>query len=168
MITALIGLGNSGKEYERTYHNVGSFVANEIAGMSTQRGSELLVYPVTGFMNESGVPVRAWLKLHNTTIADCIVVHDDSDLAIGAYKLVRGGGSAGHKGIESLVAHLGTSDFWRLKVGVRDPRQVSKEGLPAEAPRAKAGEFVLRQWRSTDEQEFLRIAAEVVEKIATL
>lgn len=159
MIKAIIGLGNEGAEYEKTYHNVGAFAAERIARELAERGITLKLYPIAGFMNESGMPIQAWLKMNNLTIAECVVAHDDSDLAIGSYKLVRGGGSAGHKGIESLVAHAGTKDFWRLRIGVRDL---------AEQVRRKAGEFVLERWRAADEDAFMNICRETAPKVTTL
>jgi len=154
MIKAIVGLGNSGSEYEKTYHNVGAFVAEHIFRFSEQEGTMggLRLYPISGFMNESGVPVRAWMKQNNLNIDEILVVHDDSDLEIGAYKLVRGGGSAGHKGILSLVTHLGTEEFWRLRIGVRDPN---------EEVRKKAGEFVLRQWSGSDELTIINLCAKI-------
>ena len=149
MVKALIGLGNTGAEYERTYHNVGVFVAREIAELAQADGLELRVYEPTGFMNVSGLPVRAWIKQNNVSLAECVVVHDESDLTIGQYKLSLGGGSAGHKGIESIASALGTEEFWRLRVGVRDPSEVV---------RTKAGEFVLTRWRAADEEAFRAVA----------
>lgn len=151
-ITALVGLGNSGEEYAKTYHNVGAFVA-EI--MHAHAGA-LRIYPLQGYMNESGLPVKAWLKMQGVAPDAYLVIHDDSDLPIGSYKLVRGGGSAGHKGIESLVAHLGTADFWRLRIGVRDSN---------EAVRRKAADFVLNRWSAAEEKEFVRIASEALTQL---
>jgi peptidyl-tRNA hydrolase, PTH1 family len=145
MIKAIVGLGNSGAEYQQTYHNVGEFVAHQIVHGATAEGASLRVYPVTGYMNESGGPVNRWLKMNNLRLDEVVVAHDDSDLPIGTFKLVRGGGSAGHKGIESLIAVLGTEDFWRLRIGVRDP---------AEQVRQKAGDFVLRRWTPAEEDRF--------------
>lgn len=147
-IKALIGLGNEGTEYERTYHNIGEFVARQINIAAAEEGSELNVYPVTGFMNNSGQPVQKWLKLNNIHANEFVVAHDDSDLPIGSYRLSHGGGSAGHKGIESLVAHLGTPDFWRLRIGVRDPEELERQ---------KAGDFILERWSGAQEKEFLGV-----------
>jgi len=149
MIKALIGLGNSGKEYRTTYHNVGTFVASIIRdGMMPKH--ELLVYPLIGYMNESGNSVGAWVKMNNLILDEILVIHDDGDLPIGSYKLVRGGGSAGHKGIESIIANLG-DNFWRLRIGIRDPKELV---------RVKTGDFVLKQWSSKEEERFIGVAGE--------
>ena len=159
MIKAIVGLGNTGGEYQKTYHNVGNFVAEELKRLAMASGKDLEIYPLAGFMNESGGPVTKWLKMNNLATDAVVVAHDDSDLLIGSYKLVRGGGSAGHKGIESLTAHFGTDDFWRLRIGVRDP---------AEQIRKKAGEFVLEQWSGAQEKEFISVAQRAWPEIAAL
>ncbi len=161
MIKALVGLGNTGPEYATTYHNVGAFVAEQLTQCEEGQTplSMLKHYPLSGFMNESGGPVRLWLKENNLTIDDCLVIHDDSDLLIGDYKLVKGGSSAGHKGVESLVSHLGTEDFWRLRIGIRDPK---------EEVRRKAGEFVLRHWSANDERYFREVIAKTCPAVAGL
>lgn len=166
MIKALVGLGNAGDEYTRTYHNVGAFVAEQIGNLATE--ASFKIYPLSGYMNESGAPVSRWLRLNNLGSDEFVVLHDDSDLAIGQYKLVRGGGSAGHKGIESLMNHLQTEDFWRLRIGVRNPHEVSRAGAPAQAPRAKAGEFVLTRWRQQEQEQFEAVAADVLPRIIAI
>jgi PTH1 family peptidyl-tRNA hydrolase len=161
MIKAFVGLGNKGSEYEATYHNVGVFVADQMLHREDAERSfeKIKLYPISGFMNESGAAVGTWLKLHNLLIGDCLVIHDDSDLPVGEYKIARGGGSAGHKGVESLITHFKTEDFWRLRVGVRDPK---------EQVRKKAGEFVLERWSGTDEQYFRDVAAKACPAVAAL
>jgi PTH1 family peptidyl-tRNA hydrolase len=159
MIKGVIGLGNEGDRYRRTYHNVGAFVAAAVASVAAEHAATLRLYPLTGFMNESGVPVARWLKMNNLTIADVVVVHDEADLPLGSYKLVRGGGSAGHKGIESVVAHTGTPDFWRLRIGIRNPE---------EAERKKAIDFVLNEWSGAEEAVFREVAAKAALDILKL
>jgi peptidyl-tRNA hydrolase, PTH1 family len=149
MVKALVGLGNNGEQYQKTYHNVGSFVAQQIQVHAAQEDQHLRRYELTGFMNVSGPAVLRWMKLNNLNVHDIVVIHDESDLPVGEYKLSYGGGSAGHKGILSLIDALGTADFWRLRIGVRNPEEKN---------RTKAGDFVLNQWRSSDEKIFLSIA----------
>lgn len=161
MIRAIVGLGNEGAKYRTTYHNAGAFVAAQIVQLAgaDDAARALRQYPLSGFMNESGGPVHGWLKLNNLAVSDIVVAHDDSDLPLGTFKLTRGGGSAGHKGIESLVQHLGTGDFWRLRIGIRDPREVV---------RTKAEEFVLNEWSAKDEEEFVQVAARAWREIQKL
>ncbi len=152
MLKGIIGLGNEGAEYERTYHNVGAFVAALVAHALERENHPIRLYSVSGFMNDSGTPVGRWLKMNNLTLQDVVVVHDEADLPVGSYKLVLGGGSAGHKGIESLVSHLGTTDFWRLRIGVRNPDEIERK---------KAVDFVLSPWSGAEEELFRELATRV-------
>src|SRR5213083_631352 len=139
------GLGNPGREYERTRHNVGWLVLDELARRhggswkSKFSGSlaELrlgdarvaLLKPET-YMNESGRSVGAAARFYKVEPEQLLVVHDDVDLEPGRLQARRGGGLAGHNGLRSLAQHLGTQEFLRLRIGVGrpgrgDPRSVS-------------------------------------------
>lgn len=136
-IKVVIGLGNPGKEYEQTYHNIGA--------RSLPYFKDMLTYQPKSFMNESGVDIAHWMKMKNLKVSDIIVAHDDSDLPIGGYKLVKGGSSAGHNGVQSVIDNLGTEDFWRLRIGIRDPQ---------EPVRKKALDFVLQRFPKAQESVF--------------
>jgi PTH1 family peptidyl-tRNA hydrolase len=138
---------------------VGEFAARCVSELAKNSGAQIRLYPLKGFMNESGAPVRSWLKLNNVSVDEVVVAHDDSDLPLGTYKLVRGGGSAGHKGIESLLSAFGTPDFWRLRIGVRDPN---------EQVRKKAFDFVLSAWSAADEKQFVTVCERAWPEIARL
>jgi peptidyl-tRNA hydrolase, PTH1 family len=132
------GLGNPGERYSRSRHNVGFLVVDQIARSfnipvekkkfdslyaECRLGKErlILVKPQT-FMNLSGTSVRQWVAFYRLPLENMIMIHDDLDVELGRIKLVHGGGSGGHKGIESTVQELGTVDFPRLKVGIGRPR----------------------------------------------
>ena len=137
----IIGLGNPGAKYDLTKHNVGFWVVDAIAkelGVVVEKkqcsaliqtatwGTEkvLLVKPQT-FMNLSG---QAAIELINyyDHITDILVIHDDLDLPPGQLRFKQGGGAGGHNGIKSLVQHLNSSDFDRLKIGIgRGTNEVS-------------------------------------------
>lgn len=142
-IRIIVGLGNEGEEYVRTYHNVGSYISNHL------RNNEILprsrFFKLAGFMNSIGGPIRKFTAKNNALPIEVLVIHDETDLPVGQYKFSFGGGSAGHKGIQSVIDNLGTSDFWRLRIGVRDP---------AEHVRRKAEEFVLNEWSAAEENIF--------------
>ncbi len=126
----IIGLGNPDKKYENTYHNVGHLFVDYLAGEALKSDE---------FMNESGKYVAKAVKKFGVKPEELLVVHDDSDIEIGKYKLTPPGhGSAGHHGIESIEQHLKTNNFWRLRIGIR-PKQ--KEG----EERMKALDFVLKK-----------------------
>lgn len=153
MKRAVIGIGNPGEEYEGTYHNLGAafvtWMAGEGAAWTSRKNvryakSGDTVYALTtGYMNESGRGVRELLDFLKIEPGSIAVAHDDTDQALGRVRVRRGGGSAGHKGITSIVESLGTNDFWRIKIGARP------EGY-TEPVRVKAGGFVLS--RLTEEE----------------
>ena len=130
------GLGNPGREYERTRHNAGWMVLDEVArrhggswrskfsgSLSEVRLGELrlaLVKPET-YMNESGRSVAAAARFFKVEPDSLLVVHEDVDLEAGRLQARRGGGLAGHNGLRSLARDLGTQDFLRLRIGVGRP-----------------------------------------------
>jgi PTH1 family peptidyl-tRNA hydrolase len=139
------GLGNPGREYARTRHNVGHMVADELArrhgaSFRSKFSGELadlrldgarvaLVKPLT-YMNESGRSVAAAVRFYKLEPERLLVVHDEVDLDLGRLQARLGGGLAGHNGPRSVAQHLGTAEFGRLRVGVGrpgrgDPRPVA-------------------------------------------
>lgn len=163
-IRIFAGLGNPGAEYEKTYHNAGKIALSELYSAFKERFPEykegsykgfayikfpgaVLLYP-EAYMNESGQAIKDALKYFEAGPENLIVLHDDSDLPFGEVKESFGSGAAGHHGIESIIAALGTKDFARIRIGIR------KEARPA-APREKAGDFVLKHL-SPEDQDLLR------------
>jgi len=136
-VKLIVGLGNPGKEYEMTRHNLGFLVVDRLAREKriplTQkkfkahvgRGkihdeSVLLLKPQT-FMNLSGEAVVKASSYFHVPLDDLIVVHDDLDLDFGRFKIKQGGGDAGHKGVKSIIDHLGGDDFVRVRIGIGRP-----------------------------------------------
>jgi len=148
----IVGLGNPGHDYEGTYHNAGSlFIENSYPKVRfktvknfayAKKGNMAIVKPLT-FMNESGRAVAAAIKYFKIKPAETVIVHDDSDIEIGKYKLSFGRGSAGHNGVESVIRELKTKEFSRLRLGV---------GKETANKKIKAGEFVLRKIGERDYQ----------------
>jgi len=93
----IIGLGNPGKKYEKTRHNIGSMVINELRSSNLE--NVFLAKPTT-FMNESGKSVKTLLKTCRLKPDNLIVIHDDIDLPLGKIRIVKSRGAAGHKGVE--------------------------------------------------------------------
>lgn len=133
----VLGLGNPGPEYDGTRHNVGFAVVEELArrhGIDLSKVRHrarsgtgrigaipvLLAMPQT-YMNLSGEAARPLMAYHGIDLARLVVVHDEADLEPGSVRLKQGGGLAGHKGLISLVAHLGGPDFARVRIGVGRP-----------------------------------------------
>lgn len=131
-----VGLGNPGKEYAGHRHNVGFMAIEAIAsGAAFKRkfqgqlaeiklGGEkvALLMPQT-FMNLSGESVGAAARFYKIPPEKIVVFHDEIDLAPGDIRVKQGGGNAGHNGLKSIQAHLGTADFWRVRIGVGRPAQ---------------------------------------------
>lgn len=132
----IIGLGNPGKEYERTRHNVGFMAVDRLNAELDSAGEKfktehnaavvkgmlagrrvILAKPQT-FMNDSGSAVQTLLAFYKLTPADLVVIHDDKDIPLGETRVQFGRGSAGHNGVQSIFDRLGTKDFTRIRVGV--------------------------------------------------
>lgn len=135
----VVGLGNPGRQYERTRHNVGADVVDELArraGVVLKPGRDqatvadttvkgvrvVLAFPLT-YMNESGQAVRPLMKRHGLTdpATQLIVVHDELDLPPGVVRVKAGGGLAGNNGLRSITAHLHTQDYLRVRIGIGKP-----------------------------------------------
>lgn len=157
-IKAIIGLGNEGKEYEKTYHSVGFFGCEFLRNLAERENGPRVKFliPKGYFMNQMGAAAKKFISNTNLKSREILILHDDSDLMIGQFKLVFGGGSAGHKGVEDVINNLKTEDFWRLRIGIRDPGEFLEADLPAGSARRrrKAGEFVLKQWSGADQAQF--------------
>jgi PTH1 family peptidyl-tRNA hydrolase len=133
----IIGLGNPGKGYRSTRHNVGFRVVDRLAReqgiqFSKRRGGArigegrvgrqkvILAKPLT-YMNKSGLAVKRLVKALGIPLDRLVVVHDDLDLACGRMKIKETGGHGGHKGVQSIIEELGSADFPRVKVGIGKP-----------------------------------------------
>lgn len=135
----IIGLGNPGRRYKNTRHNAGFMVVDRLAerhriklnkriynskvGEGVISGAHVVLAKTLRFMNLSGQAVAAMTRGYSVGAEDLIVIHDDIDIAGGKIKLKHKGGDAGHKGIRSVIEHLGTRDFTRIRVGVGKPEQ---------------------------------------------
>jgi len=140
-VRLVVGLGNPGRRYQHTRHNVGFMVVDALAenrGISLGRHCGELVYgsgrigyasvylaKPLAYMNRSGVPTQVLARRLGLDVQEMLVIHDDIDLVFGKLKIKRKGGSGGHNGIKSLKAAFGGGDFVRLRIGVGRPE---KEG----------------------------------------
>lgn len=138
MVKMIVGLGNPGSKYEKTKHNIGFMAIDNIVkkldvtftddkNFKAQIGSTFInhekVYFVkpTTFMNNSGIAVKALLTYYNIDITDLIVIYDDLDMEVSKLRLRSKGSAGGHNGIKSIIAHIGTQEFNRIKVGIGRP-----------------------------------------------
>ena len=109
----IIGIGNPEPEYNETRHNVGKMVVDllgELEGFSVVKS--------TGFMNETGAFVSKYLRKHNLSPQDIVIVHDDWAFDVGKFKLQINRNHNNHNGVRSIMGALGTKTFWRLRVGI--------------------------------------------------
>jgi PTH1 family peptidyl-tRNA hydrolase len=137
-IKLIVGLGNPGREYEATRHNAGFWWVDELARMhganfktdnkfhglvarATVHGHETHLLKPQTFMNVSGRAVVALALFYKILPDQILVVHDELDLPPGSAKLKLGGGHGGHNGLKDIIAHLGTKEFWRLRIGIGHP-----------------------------------------------
>lgn len=135
MLKLIVGLGNPGRQYEKTRHNVGFLFLDRLhsAGWAAQTkfqcltaeyalGSSkiLLVKPQT-FMNKSGACVGPLMRYYKIAPEELLVVHDELEFAEGAVKLKLNGGHGGHNGLRDIIAHLGCREFLRLRIGIGRP-----------------------------------------------
>ncbi|HEY6075563.1 MAG TPA: aminoacyl-tRNA hydrolase [Gaiella sp.] len=166
------GLGNPGPEHARDRHNVGWMVVDELArrhggsfkGKFRGRIADVRVHdaklallkPET-YMNESGASIQAAAAFYKVPPELVVVVHDDVDLETGRLQARLGGGLAGHNGLRSLAARIGSQDFLRLRVGV---------GRPGRGDRRPVADYVLSQFQPEDDGEALVArAADAVETL---
>jgi len=141
----IVGLGNPGREYARTRHNVGFMAVEYLAGDDAQWKNEfsaqtfttnvdgrrvIFAMPQT-YMNDSGRAVRAIMDFYKIPIENLVVIHDDMDLKLGVVRQKIGGGSAGHNGIKSIDAAVGR-EYMRMRIGIDHPRNLGLDIDPAD------------------------------------
>ncbi|HEY0415926.1 MAG TPA: aminoacyl-tRNA hydrolase [Gaiellaceae bacterium] len=159
------GLGNPGREHAGNRHNVGWMVADELArrhdgAWKSKFSGKLAEVRIDGhrvallkpetYMNDSGRPVKAAMQFFKLQPDAVLVVHDEGDLPVGRLQARAGGGLAGHNGLRSVAAHLGTSDFLRLRVGV---------GRPERGDRRSLADYLLADFEPHDDADALVAAA---------
>lgn len=175
----IAGLGNPGREYDGTRHNIGFMVVDELAGRTMPMPSRLtldkkydalvsqtrlrgrrviLAEPLT-FMNLSGQSIGGLARYYSITPPHVIVVHDDLDLPFGEVRLKMGGGEGGHRGLRSTTQSLGTRDYLRVRCGIGRP-----------PGRMDPASYVLKPFSSSERDELpflISTAADAVELLLT-
>lgn len=138
MVKMIVGLGNPGSKYNDTKHNIGFMAVDRIVkkldvnftedknfkaeiGSDFINGEKIYFIKPTTFMNNSGIAVKALLTYYNISIKDMIIIYDDLDMEVGKIRFRQKGSAGGHNGIKSIIAHLGTQEFDRIKVGIARP-----------------------------------------------
>lgn len=135
----IVGLGNPGKEYEKTRHNTGFMVLDRISdkfnieikkekskaliGTGEINGEKVMLVKPQTFMNLSGEALRPLVEFYKESLENVIVIFDDIDLEIGKIRIKEKGSAGTHNGMKSIVSHLGTENFKRIKVGIGKPKE---------------------------------------------
>lgn len=133
----IAGLGNPGKAYAGNRHNIGFMTLDKLAeahglkfdkmmnrglvALGEIKGCKVALVKPQTFMNDSGTCVSPLLKFYKSTVADLLVIYDELDLPAAQVKLRKQGGPAGHNGMRSLIQHVGTQDFARMRMGIGRP-----------------------------------------------
>jgi PTH1 family peptidyl-tRNA hydrolase len=133
----IVGLGNPGREYQGTRHNLGFRIVDALAreagidlstskfqgeyGQGSFEGQKIALLKPQTYMNLSGSSVAPAARFYKVEPEDLIVVHDELDLPFGRLQLKKGGGTGGHKGLASIVQQLGSNDFVRVRIGIGKP-----------------------------------------------
>ena len=135
----VVGLGNKGREYENTRHNMGFMLVDRYLQyknitdkfkekfnamyIETTINNEKVIFikPMT-YMNNSGIAVRSFVDFYKLNSEDVLVISDDLDLDLGKFRLRRNGSSGGHNGLKSIISHLGTDNFKRLRIGISNDK----------------------------------------------
>lgn len=127
----VVGLGNPGKEYHNTRHNIGFMVLDAMLPSVSWKeknnacyyeemvdGEKVIFVKPNTYMNNSGEAVAPFANFYRISLEDILVIHDDMDLKMGYLRLKKGGSAGGHNGIKSIISHLASQEFMHLKIGV--------------------------------------------------
>ena len=160
----LIGLGNPGREYERTRHNVGFMVIDALAKRPID--GVMLVKPTT-FMNRSGVAVKKLATSYQLPATSIYVIHDDLDIPLGKYKIQLGKGPKEHRGVVSIEQALADKNFWRVRIGVDNRQATQPNGGQASDKRqvTSGDEYVLSNFPKGEMAVIKRMIGEVADEL---
>jgi len=173
----IVGLGNPGRDYANSRHNIGFMCLNHFArtqgirfdkkqgrariGIGKVDGNEVVMARPQTYMNLSGQSVNQLMKKFNISLADLLIIHDDLDLPLGKIRIRHGGSSAGHKGIDSIITCLGSHDFSRIRIGIGRP---NPEGS-AEISEADIFAYVLSDFTPHEKETITQVIPKVSEAI---
>ena len=134
----IVGLGNPGKEYENTRHNIGFMTIDKYAdklGVTITKekynglyaetnvaGEKVILLKPQSYINLSGEVIRRFIDFYKIDIEDILIIHDDLDLEVGTYKVKQHGSSGGHNGLKNIELHLGTQEYKRIKIGISNDK----------------------------------------------
>jgi PTH1 family peptidyl-tRNA hydrolase len=160
----IAGLGNPGKKYTKTRHNVGFRIIDSMKKSPTPAKNKkvILLKPDT-FMNESGKAIQKTIAYYKIPPDNLIIIHDEIDLPFGEIRVSKNSSSAGHKGVQSIIDGLKTKDFTRIRIGIY-PRSKVK----SQKSKVDTTDFVLEKFSKKEEKEFEDITKRAIEEINAL
>lgn len=136
----IVGLGNPGREYENTRHNMGFMMIDQFAtnlgvkidskkfnGLYTEtviNGEKVILLKPQSYINLSGEVIRKYVDYFKIKLEDILIIHDDLDLPVGTFKLKQKGSSGGHNGLKNIELHLGTQEYKRIKIGISNNKLI--------------------------------------------
>jgi PTH1 family peptidyl-tRNA hydrolase len=177
----IVGLGNPGRAYSGKRHNVGFMSLRHLArgqgirfdkkkglariGGGVIAGQKVVLARPQTYMNLSGRSVSRLMKVFNAGLDDLIVIHDDIDLPLGTIRIRQGGNSGGQKGVESIIAELGSRDFIRIRIGISRP---AAEVTGAKADQADVVNHVLGDFSPSEKQVIVQVIPRVSQAIVCL
>jgi len=183
----IVGLGNPGEKYQNTRHNLGFMVVDKLISKLKSQNSKLhfksKIYPFAEvydfgeviiakpltFINASGVAVAKLTRRYRLDAKSLWVIHDDIDLPLGKIKIRLGGGSAGHRGVESIIRELGTEEFMRFRLGIGHPRRNLKflhAGRQGKTENLKSVEgYVLEKFQTKEKSEVKKTIKKAIKAI---
>lgn len=151
----IVGLGNPGKDYQNTRHNVGFLVLdnflktndwkekfNALYHEERMNGEKVIFVKPLTYMNLSGDAIVKFVNYYDVNVQDILVIHDDLDLPFSTYKLKKNSSSGGHNGIKSIINRLGTQEFARLKIGVSHDKSIDTK------------DYVLGNFSKSEKEQF--------------
>ncbi|MGD0708712.1 MAG: aminoacyl-tRNA hydrolase [Anaerolineaceae bacterium] len=166
----IVGLGNPGREYRQSRHNVGFMAIDQLAakldirmsrvqshaivGMGSHQDRKVILAKPQTFMNDSGKSVSGLMHYYKLPINNLMVIHDDIDLPFGVLRIRPAGGSAGQKGVASIIERIGTQDYPRMRIGVGRP-----------PGRKAAASYVLEDFGAEEQQILQSVFDQAVEAV---
>jgi len=180
----IVGLGNPGREFESTRHNIGFMVVDKLMGEMAQGtppawqkdehknvlfakiGDVIFIKPQT-FMNKSGFAVRAVMDFYKLQPNDVWVIHDDMDLPLGKIKIREKGSSAGHNGVQSIIAELKTDAFVRFRLGIGRGNEAAGEAVNRNLHHRSVISFVLSRFRQSEAGSMKHLIKHAVDAVQT-
>lgn len=169
----IVGLANPGVEYAQTRHNAGAWLVEQLAeigneslrlenkfhgllGKVTLDNQDCRLLIPTTYMNRSGLAIKSIANFYRITAQAILVVHDELDLPAGVARFKQGGGDGGHNGLKDTTAHLGTNNYWRLRIGIGHPGH-----------RDKVHDYVLSRPNRHDQEQIMNAITNSLNVLST-